>query len=122
MHSLLFFISRIIIDVLRQASKSCVVKRRFVQAELLIRHAVALASKNYVIDNHPCYSDSLMDYGYYLLNYDSIQESVKVYEVALEIRKLVFEKYNVLVAVGHEDLAYALYVNEYSSGRFYEAK
>ncbi|KAF5293748.1 hypothetical protein FQA39_LY03233 [Lamprigera yunnana] len=113
---------RIIIEVLRQASKSCVLKRRFLQAKLLIHQAVGLASQLYYIDDHPCYSDALMDYAFYLLNYDTIQESVKVYEKALLVRKEVFEKNNIHVAIGHEDLAYALYVNEYSSGRFYFAR
>ncbi|KAK9737427.1 hypothetical protein QE152_g10727 [Popillia japonica] len=117
-----FYSPRIIIDVLSQASKSCVVKRHFAQAELLIKQAMSLASQAYVIDKHPRYSDTLMDYGFFLLNSDFIQESVKVYERALSIRKEVFEKYNILVAIGHEDLAYAQYVNEYSSGQFYSPR
>lgn len=83
---------------------------------------MSLASQAYVIDKHPRYSDTLMDYGFFLLNSDFIQESVKVYERALSIRKEVFEKYNILVAIGHEDLAYAQYVNEYSSGQFYSPR
>ncbi|GJQ70069.1 putative amyloid protein-binding protein, partial [Trypoxylus dichotomus] len=113
---------RTIVDVLRQASKSCVVKRHFAQAELLIKQAMSLASQAYAIDKHPRYSDTLMDYGFFLLNSDFIQESVRVYERALTIRKEVFEKYNILVAIGHEDLAYAQYVNEYSSGQFYSPR
>ncbi|XP_074030648.1 protein interacting with APP tail-1 [Leptinotarsa decemlineata] len=113
---------RIIIEVLRQASKSCVVKRKFNPAGLLIGQAVILASNLFEIDNHPHFSDTLLDYGFYLLHYDSIQESVKMYERALAIRKDMFQKNNIHIALGHEDLAYALYVNEYSSGRFYKAK
>lgn len=113
---------RVIVEVLRQTSKSCVVKRRFNQAGLLIRQAVSLASQLYEIDGHPQYSNTLMDYGCYLLNFDSVKESVKVYERALAIRKEVFEKNNILVAIAYEDLAYALYVNEYSSGSFYSAR
>lgn len=109
-------------EVLRQTSKSCVVKRRFNQAGLLIRQAVSLAGQLYEIDGHPQYSNTLMDYGFYLLNFDSVKESVKVYERALSIRKETFDKHNILVAIGYEDLAYALYVNEYSSGSFYPAK
>lgn len=63
-----------------------------------------------------------MDLGFYLLNYDSIQGSVEAYIKALEIRKKIFEKHNIYVAVGFEDLAYASYVNEYSSGDFYFAR
>ncbi|CAG9812544.1 unnamed protein product [Phaedon cochleariae] len=113
---------KIIIEVLRQASKSCVVKRKFEPAGLLIKQAVNLASSLYKIDNHPHYSDTLLDYGFYLLNFDSIQESVTIYEKALSIRKEVFEEKNIHIALGLEDLAYALYVNEYSSGRFYSAR
>lgn len=113
---------RIIVEVLRQTSKSCVVKRRYNQASLLIRQAVSLASQLYEIDGHPQYSNTLMDYAFYLLHFDSVKESVNVYERALAIRKEVFEKNNILVAIGYEDLAYALYVNEYSSGNFYTAR
>ncbi|RZC41387.1 amyloid protein-binding protein 2 [Asbolus verrucosus] len=113
---------RIVIEVLRQASRACVVKRRFNQAGLLIRQAVNLASEIYEIDGHPHFSDTLLDYGFYLLNFDSIQESVKVYERSLQIRMDVFEKNNIHLALAHEDMAYALYVNEYSSGRFYAAR
>ncbi|XP_020292274.1 amyloid protein-binding protein 2 [Pseudomyrmex gracilis] len=112
--------ARVIIDVLRQAAKSCVVKREFQKAGLLIREAVYLTREIFDID-HPKYSDVLIDYGFYLLNYDSIINSVSVYKVALDIRKEIFGKTNLHVALAHEDLAYALYVYEYSSGRFIEA-
>ncbi|XP_015112577.1 amyloid protein-binding protein 2 [Diachasma alloeum] len=109
--------ARITIDVLRQAAKSCVVKREFQKAGLLIRQAVYLARE--VFDtHHPKYCDVLIDYGFYLLNYDSIVNSVSVYKTALEIRKTIFGKMNLHVAIAHEDLAYALYVQDYSSGRF----
>ncbi|VEN53775.1 unnamed protein product [Callosobruchus maculatus] len=114
--------TRIIIDVLRQASKACVLKRQFDRAGLLIRQAVTLASELYLQDGHPYFANTLTDYAFYLLNSDSVQESVKVYDKALSIRKEVFERNNIHVALGHEDLAYALYVNEYSSGRFYHAR
>jgi len=41
---------------------------------------------------------------------------------ALDIRQAVFGGNNLHVAVAHEDLAYASYVQEYSSGRFTDAK
>ncbi|XP_011305505.1 amyloid protein-binding protein 2 [Fopius arisanus] len=109
--------ARVTIDVLRQAAKSCVVKREFQKAGLLIRQAVYLAREVFDTD-HPKYSDVLIDYGFYLLNSDSIINSVSVYKTALEIRKTIFGKSNLHVAIAHEDLAYALYVQDYSSGRF----
>ncbi|XP_072757625.1 amyloid protein-binding protein 2 [Anoplolepis gracilipes] len=112
--------ARVIIDVLRQAAKSCVVKREFQKAGLLIREAVYLAREIFDTD-HPKYSDVLIDYGFYLLNFDSIINSVSVYKTALEIRRKIFGKTNLHVALAHEDLAYALYVYEYSSGKFDEA-
>lgn len=63
-----------------------------------------------------------MDYGFYLLNSDSIGESVYAYERALKLRNSIFDRNNIFIALGHEDLAYALYVNEYSSGHFRKAK
>lgn len=97
-------------------------KRRFSQAGILINQALTLAIQLYGTEHHPQYADVLMDFGFYLLNYDSIQESVKAYETGLEIRKRIFEKHNIYVAVGFEDVAYASYVNEYSSGDFYLAR
>ncbi|KAF4529395.1 hypothetical protein B566_EDAN003486 [Ephemera danica] len=113
--------SSVLVDVLRQASKACVVKRKFRKAELLVKQAVYLAREVFGC-SHPKYSDSLLDYGFYLLNYDSIGHSVQVYVSALDIRVAVFGKWNLHVAVAHEDLAYALYVHEYSSGRFSDAR
>ena len=54
--------SKLKIDVLRQASKSCVVKREFSKAEILIKQAVSLAKSTYG-DSHPKYADCLVDYG-----------------------------------------------------------
>ncbi|CAB3387397.1 Hypothetical predicted protein [Cloeon dipterum] len=111
----------VVIDVLRQASKACVVKRKFQKAELLIKQAVTRAVQAYDF-SHPKYADTLLDYGFYLLNYDSISHSVTVYKAALDVRKEIFGELNLQVAVANEDLAYALYVHEYSSGRFTDAQ
>lgn len=112
--------ARFTIDVLRQAAKSCVVKREFQKAGLLIRQAVYLAREVFDI-NHPKYSDVLIDYGFYLLNYDNVINSVAVQKTALEIKKTIFGKTNLHVAIAHEDLAYALYVHDYSTGKFEQA-
>ncbi|XP_076393487.1 protein interacting with APP tail-1 isoform X1 [Megachile rotundata] len=111
---------RITIDVLRQASKSCVLKREFRKAGLLIREAVYRAKEVFGV-NHPVYSNVLIDYGYYWLNFDSIINSVTIYKEALDIRREIFGKMNLHVALAHEDLAYAFYVYEYRSGKFPEA-
>ncbi|XP_077995215.1 amyloid protein-binding protein 2-like [Glandiceps talaboti] len=109
-----------VIDVLRQASKACVVKREFKNAEMLIKHSVFLARENFGT-RHPKYADTLLDYGFYLLNVDSISQSVIVYQTALNIRKAVFGGRNIHVAIAHEDLAYSSYVHQYSSGKFDDA-
>ena len=72
----------IIINVLRQAAKSCVIKREFKKAGLLIKQAVSLARELFDSE-HPKYSDVLLDYGFYLLNSDSIVNSVSVYKVGM---------------------------------------
>ncbi|KAK3084359.1 hypothetical protein FSP39_012164 [Pinctada imbricata] len=110
-----------VVDVLRQCSKACVVKREFQKAEVLIKYAVSYARENFGF-KHPKYSDALLDYGFYLLNVDSITAAVQVYQIALDIRQSVFGGNNLYVAIAHEDLAYASYVLEYSSGRFQDAK
>uniref|UniRef100_A0AAJ7SMA9 Amyloid protein-binding protein 2 n=1 Tax=Petromyzon marinus TaxID=7757 RepID=A0AAJ7SMA9_PETMA len=108
---------KVVVDVLRQASKACVVKREFKRAEQLIKHAVYLAREHFGL-KHPKYSDALLDYGFYLLNVDNICQSVTVYQAALDIRQSVFGGNNIHVAIAHEDLAYSSYVHQYSSGKF----
>ncbi|KAL1132475.1 hypothetical protein AAG570_010430 [Ranatra chinensis] len=112
---------RVMVDTLSQASKACVVKREFRKASVLVRQAVYLAREIFG-DKHPKFADTLLDYGYCLLNSDSIKDSVTVYERALRLKEAVFGPCNLYVAVAHEDLAYALYVHEYSSGRFSPAR
>lgn len=108
---------KIIIDVLRQAAKSCVVKRKFQVANLLINSAVRIAENTFGT-HHNVYADALLDKGFFLLNVDSINQSVEVYMEALQIKTSIFGERNLNVAVIHEDLAYALYVYEYSRGNF----
>ena len=36
-------------------------------------------------DQHPTYADSLVDYGFYLLNVDSVNSAVKIYQVRADI-------------------------------------
>ncbi|KAH8420495.1 hypothetical protein KR009_010828, partial [Drosophila setifemur] len=108
---------RIIIDVLRQAAKACVVKRDFARANLLICQAVRRAREHFG-KNHQKYGDALLDYGFFLLNVDSVFQSVNVYKEALAVRRGIFGNMNFHVAIAHEDLSYAYYVHEYSTGDF----
>lgn len=112
---------KITIEVLRACGKACVVKRRFEAAGELVRHAVALARRAFG-PAHPRYAAALLDLGFYLLNVDSIVHSVAVYKEALCTLQGVFGSSSLHVATAQEDLAYALYVLEYSSGRFYQAR
>jgi len=112
---------KLTIDVLRQASKACVVMREFSKAELLVKQAVGLAKMVYGT-KHPKYADCLIDYGFYLLNVDCITSSMQVYQTALEVRLECFGRENLQVAEAHEDLAYATYVHEYNTGKFGLAK
>jgi len=112
---------RVTIEALSQASKACIVKREFVKAGELVRQAVYLARDIYGPE-HPKFADTLLDYGFYLLNNDCIKQSVAIYEEALALKKVLYGRYNLHVAVAQEDLAYALYVHEYSSGMFSSAR
>ncbi|XP_034490404.1 amyloid protein-binding protein 2 isoform X2 [Drosophila innubila] len=109
--------SRVCIDVLRQAAKACVVKRDFSRANLLICQAVRRARETFG-PNHQKYGDALLDYGFFLLNVDSVYQSVNVYKEALTVRRGIFGNMNFHVAIAHEDLSYAYYVHEYSTGDF----
>ncbi|KAG8189825.1 hypothetical protein JTE90_026128 [Oedothorax gibbosus] len=112
---------REIVNILCNAAKACVVKKQFRQAELLIKQAVQRASERFG-SRHLFVANALIDYGYYLLHNDSSGHAVKVYQKALDIRINVLGGNNLLVAIAHEDLAYASYVYEYSSGNFQDAR
>ncbi|RZF36597.1 hypothetical protein LSTR_LSTR010708 [Laodelphax striatellus] len=109
--------ARITIDTMCQASRACVLKREFTKAGLLVRQAVSLARDTFGA-KHLRFADTLHDYGFYLMNSDSIKDSVRVYERALNLKIAVFGLKNLHVAIAQEDMAYALYVHEYSSGNF----
>ncbi|TMW42297.1 hypothetical protein DOY81_012621, partial [Sarcophaga bullata] len=94
---------RIAIDVLRQAAKAGVVKRDYQRANMLIWSSEIQGKVNY---------------GFFLLNVDSPFQSVNVYKEALDVKRCVFGNRNFHVAVCHEDLSYAYYVHEYSTGNF----
>ncbi|KAH8396373.1 hypothetical protein KR222_009447 [Zaprionus bogoriensis] len=109
--------TRVAVDVLRQAAKACVVKRDFGRANLLICQAVRRAREHFGA-KHQKYGDTLLDYGFFLLNVDSVFQSVNVYKEALAVRRGIFGNMNFHVAIAHEDLSYAYYVHEYSTGDF----
>ena len=75
---------KIIIDVLRIASKSCVVKGQFAKAKLLVQEAVLMAKEIYG-ESHPKYADCLMDFGFYLQNSDGASASIQAYKSALKV-------------------------------------
>lgn len=72
--------------------------------------------------HHHKYSDVLLDFAFFNLSVDDITKSVRNYEQALKIRKYIYGSSNLYVAIAEEDLSYALYVYNYSSGRFTEAQ
>ena len=78
---------KVIIDVLRTASKACVVRREFSKAEILIHEAVLLAREIYG-EHHPKYADCLADFGFYLLNVDGVSKSYQAYDQALKVSLL----------------------------------
>lgn len=73
-------------------------------------------------ENHQKYADTLLDYGFFLLNVDDIVRSVHAYTRALDIKRSIHGSKNLAVATAEEDLSYALYVLEYSSGNFQSAR
>ena len=81
---------RLLVESLCQASKVCVVKREFSRAEMLIRQALALAKEGFG-EQHPKYADCLMDYGFFLLNVDRINQSSEVYQVIDSLRKILVD-------------------------------
>merc|ERR1712223_292380 len=113
--------SRVAIDVLRQAGKANVVRRQFSLAHLLLCEALLYAQEIFG-KHHLRYADCRMDFAFYLLNVDEVGKSVQAYQEALTIREKILGHHNLLVAKAYEELAYATYVHEYSSGHFEKAK
>ena len=52
---------------------------------LLIKEQLASFCRQHFGCDHPKYADTLIDYGYYLLNVDAINLSVKVYKVSIQL-------------------------------------
>lgn len=75
-------------------------------------------NRNVFGSKHQKYADTLLDYGFFLLNVDCAYQSVNVYIEALDIKRYIFGNRNFHVALAHEDLSYAYYVHEYSTGNF----
>lgn len=82
--------------------------------------ALEIARRNFGV-RHYKYADALMDCAFYLLNVDAIHQSVQTYKEALKIRVALLGQRSLPVAIAQEDLAYALYVHNYSSGHFLSA-
>ncbi|MCL4122677.1 UNVERIFIED_CONTAM: hypothetical protein GTU68_025296 [Idotea baltica] len=112
-----------LVDVLRQSAKSCVLKREFKKAGLLIQQAFKIA-RGMIGERNLKYADTLIDFGFYLLNVDAISQGIEVYQMALNVRQSVFghDSRNLHVAIAHEDLSYASYVFNYSNGLFQDAR
>ena len=87
---------KLVIDVTRQASKACTVKREFRKAEMLVKHSLLLTKATFGAE-HVKYADCLVNYGFYLLNVDRISTSVDVYRTARDIRLNCFGKKNLQV-------------------------
>ncbi|EPY86534.1 amyloid protein-binding protein 2 [Camelus ferus] len=103
--------------------EACVVKREFKKAEQLIKHAVYLA-RDHFGSKHPKYSDTLLDYGFYLLNVDNICQSVAIYQEAEEMhikaiqikeQLLGQEDYEVALSVGHLASLYNYDMNQFEN-------
>ena len=52
----------------------------------LIKEQLASFCRQHFGCDHPKYADTLIDYGYYLLNVDAINLSVKVYKVSIPLK------------------------------------
>ena len=85
----------IIVDVLRQASRVCVVKRDFNKAKYLIYQALGRASQHYGPESYKMAALQI-DFGFYLLNSDQIEHCVTVYRVR---NAVVFRKFHDIIFV-----------------------
>ncbi|KAL0882831.1 hypothetical protein ABMA27_016371 [Loxostege sticticalis] len=108
---------KITVEVVRACGKACVVKRRFGAAGLVVRHAVGLARAAF---RHAAPALRRRAAGLRLLPAQHRLHHAQ--RGPLGTLRNVFGRSSLHVATAQEDLAYALYVLEYSSGRFYKAR
>lgn len=87
-----------------------------------MEQAVSLAKSE--LDGARGCPEVLLDFGFYLINEDESEAAASVQQLGLELRRGVLgpDAVNIRVAQAHEELAYALYVREYSTGSFREAR
>ncbi|GIY45896.1 amyloid protein-binding protein 2 [Caerostris extrusa] len=112
---------RVLIRVLCISSKAYMMKNKLHPAEFLIKQAVEIARKTFGVHSL-VYAETLLYYGDYLLHSDVINHSVIVYQKALDIHIEVLGGKNLLVAIAHEELAYATYVLDYTNRQFKNAR
>ncbi|XP_053208377.1 amyloid protein-binding protein 2-like [Panonychus citri] len=124
-----------VIDIMLTAAKCCTIKRDFEIADFLLRQVLLTCKELFKLNEkcdfsqinnfHPIIGDLFMTMGYYYHNIDMHVQSVKFYLNSVNFRKQYFGLHtlteqciNLPLALSRQELAFAYYIQEYSTGHF----
>nr|VZI50678.1 unnamed protein product [Spirometra erinaceieuropaei] len=107
----------VVVEVLRIACRVCIIQRKYALGMRIIRRAIAYARKHLGRQN-VTYANLLLEYGCLLLNTDKTHRAASIYRLGLAIILDCLPGASIMAALALEDIAYAYYVLEYSSGDF----
>ncbi|XP_063684459.1 amyloid protein-binding protein 2-like [Bolinopsis microptera] len=108
------------IEVFRQCCKICVASKLFTEAKALVVYSLKLSEETHGA-SHPCHAQTLLIYGFYLLNMSDIDESVQVYRQCLDIFLNTLGDVNLKTACARQALGLALFIQGYNQYNFPEA-
>ncbi|VDK23349.1 unnamed protein product [Taenia asiatica] len=109
--------SRVVVQVLRLACRICIIQRKYALGVRIIKW-LAKFTREKLGSHNPLYANILLDYGCLLLNTDNTTKAAELYRIGLSMVSDCLPGLSMAAALALEDLAYAYYVLEYTSGEF----
>ncbi|KAM3185366.1 hypothetical protein ACTXT7_006498 [Hymenolepis weldensis] len=108
---------RVVVQVLRLVCRICIIQRKYALG-MKITQWLAQFTRDTLGSHNIVYANLLLDYGCLFLNTDNTTRAVELYRVGLSMLLDCLPGLSMGTALALEDLAYAFYVHEYSSGKF----
>ncbi|VDM33369.1 unnamed protein product [Hydatigera taeniaeformis] len=109
--------SRVVVQVLRLACRICIIQRKYALGVRIIKW-LAKFTREKLGSHNLLYANILLDYGCLLLNTDNTTKAAELYRIGLSMVSDCLPGLSVSASLALEDLAYAYYVLEYTSGEF----
>ncbi|KAM7539997.1 hypothetical protein Aperf_G00000020262 [Anoplocephala perfoliata] len=108
---------RVVVQVLRLACRICIIQRKYPLGMKIIQW-LAKFSRRTLGSHNIVYANLLLDYGCLFLNTDNTARAVELYRLGLSMLLDCLPGLSMATSLALEDLAYAYYVQEYTSGKF----